>query len=61
MTSDTLQVLIADRLEHLADRVEYLCSVGKGAEAHLLREEGLALAASFDREDTFFVLNVTSV
>ena len=61
MTSDTLQLLVATRLEDLATQVERLYSQGLVEEAHLLREEGLALAASFDREDTFFVLNVTSV
>lgn len=61
MTSNDLQNLIASRLEDLATRVEYLVAQGLFEEARLVRQEGLALAASFDREDTFLVLNVTSV
>ena len=56
MTTQTLHNLIADRLEHLADRVEYLLSQGQFEEATLLRNEGLALASAFDREDTFLVV-----
>ena len=56
MTTQTLHNLVADRLEHLADRVEYLAANGKHAEATLLRTEGLALASAFDREDTFLVV-----
>jgi hypothetical protein len=56
MTSDTLHNLVADRLEHLADRVEVLISKGDLASATLLRNEGLALASAFDREDTFLVV-----
>jgi len=56
MTTDTLHNLVADRLEHFADRVDYLIAQGRHADAQVLREEGLALAASFDREDTFLVL-----
>ena len=61
MTSNDLQNLIASRLEDLATRVEYLVAQGRHADAQVLRGEGLALAASFDHEDTFLVLNVTSV
>ena len=61
MTSNDLQNLIASRLEDLATRVEYLVAQGRHGDAQVLRGEGLALAASFDHEDTFLVLNVTSV
>ena len=62
MTSNDLQPLIADRLEHLADRVDTLLMEGKHAEAQVLRNEGLALAASYDRDETFLVLgDFTSV
>jgi hypothetical protein len=60
MTSDTLHNLVADRLEHLADRVELLYAQGKHEEATLLQTEGLALASAFDREDTFLVLGHVS-
>ena len=56
MTLDTLHNLVADRLEHLADRVELLYAQGKHAEATLLKTEGLALASALDREDTFLVI-----
>ncbi len=56
MTLQDLHNLVADRLEHFADRVDYLVAQGRHADAQVLREEGLALAASFDREDTFLVL-----
>ena len=61
MTSNDLQNLVASRLEDLATRVEYLVAQGRHDDAQVLRGEGLALAASFDYEDTFLVLNVTSV
>jgi hypothetical protein len=60
MTTQTLHNLVADRLEHLADRVEYLAASGDLASATLLRTEGLALASAFDREDTFLVLGTVS-
>jgi hypothetical protein len=56
MKVNTLQTLVADRLEHLADRVEVLTLQGDYASAEVLRTEGLALASAFDREDTFLVV-----
>jgi hypothetical protein len=60
MTTQTLHNLVADRLEHLADRVEVLTLQGDYASADLLRNEGLSLASAFDREDTFLVLGAVT-
>lgn len=57
MNSTDLSTLIAIRLEDMAAQVERLYGEGNFAEAELLREEGLALAESFDNEDTFIFLN----
>lgn len=57
MNSNDLQTLIACRLEDMAAQVERLYGEGNFAEAELLREEGLALAESYDNEDTFIFLN----
>ena len=57
MNSNDLQTLIACRLEDMAAQVERLYDEGNFAEAELLREEGLALAESYDNEDTFIFLN----
>jgi hypothetical protein len=56
MKVNTLQTLVADRLEHLADRVEYLTLKGDYETADLLRTEGLALASAYDDEQTFFFI-----
>lgn len=57
MNSTDLSTLIAIRLEDMATQVERLYKEGNFAEAELLREEGLALAESFDNETTFIFLN----
>ena len=57
MNSNDLQTLIACRLEDMTAQVERLYADGDFAEAELLRDEGLALAKSFDNEDTFVFLN----
>ena len=54
---DRLQFLIADRLEHLADRVEWLVRIGDLESARLLRNEGLELAEAYDSEQNFFAID----
>ena len=60
MTSNSFQSVVADRLEHLVQRVEALTAQGRYADAAVLRAEGLNLAEAFDREDTFLVLGAVS-
>lgn len=54
---ERLELLVADRLEHLADRVEWLISIGDEASAAILKTEGLMLAEAYDREDPFFAID----
>jgi hypothetical protein len=54
MNSKKLQAVIASRLEDLADQCQILFDQGNFAEAELLREEGLALAKSYDDDEEFF-------
>ena len=54
MNSKQLQTVIASRLEDMADHCQVLFDQGNFAEAELIREEGLALAKSFDNEEEFF-------
>jgi hypothetical protein len=56
METTQLQTLIASRLEDMADQCQVLFDEGNFAEAELLREEGLALAQSFDNEEDFFYI-----
>ena len=56
MKSKTLHLVIASRLEDLADQVEKHAVEGNYDAAELLREEGLELASYFDNEKTFFYL-----
>lgn len=56
MNNDQLQLLIAQRLEDMADQVQVLFDEGNFAEAELLRTEGLDLAAAYDNEENFFFL-----
>jgi hypothetical protein len=59
MQVSDLQLLIASRLEDMANQVELLYSQGNYAEAELLRKEGLMIAEAYDREETFFFLGST--
>jgi hypothetical protein len=62
MKTEDLAVLIASRLEDMADQVAQLHTQGYPEEAELLRREGLELAKAFDDEQTFLVLgDVTEV
>ena len=54
---DRLELLVADRLEHLANRVEWLIATGQHESAEVLRNEGLLLAEAYDREDNFFAID----
>ena len=58
---DRLQLLVADRLEHLADRVEWLVRIGDVKSAQLLRDEGLELAEAYDDEQNFFVIDTAAL
>lgn len=58
---DRLQLLIADRLEHLADRVEWLVHIGDLESARLLRNEGLELAEAYDSEQNFFAIDTATL
>jgi hypothetical protein len=48
-----LETLVASRLEDMADQVDLLCKQGNFAEAELLRDEGLELAAACDSGTVF--------
>lgn len=56
-----LELLVADRLEHLADRVEWLMRIGDVKSARLLRDEGLQLAEAYDSEQSFFAIDSASL
>jgi hypothetical protein len=51
-----LEILVADRLEHLADRVAHLLDRGYHREAEILKEEGMQLAEAYDFEENFLVI-----
>jgi hypothetical protein len=57
MNENQIQLLITSRLEDLADQVEALVERGDHAEALLLRDEGLSLAAAADDGYTFLYLS----
>jgi hypothetical protein len=54
---DRLEFLIADRLEHLADRVEWLVATGQHENAAVLRGEGMMLAEAYDNGENFFAID----
>ena len=54
---ERLEFLIADRLEHLADRIEWLAATGQHESAAVLKEEGLMLAESYDKGENFFAID----
>jgi hypothetical protein len=54
---DRLEFLIADRLEHLAERVEWLANNGDLDSALLLRYEGLKLAEAYDNGENFLAID----
>jgi hypothetical protein len=58
---ERLEFLVADRLEHLAERVEWLVRTGQHESAEVLRNEGLLLAEAYDREDNFFAIDTTEL
>lgn len=51
-----IQLLVASRLEDLADQVYHLYTQGMVEEAKLLRDEGLSLAHHCDEGHTFIYL-----
>ena len=59
MQVSDLQLLIASRLEDMANQVDILCGQGNYAEADLLREEGLMIAEAYDKGENFFFLGST--
>ena len=54
---DRLEILIAERLEHLADRVEWLLATGQDESAAVLRDEGMMLAEAYDNGENFFAID----
>jgi hypothetical protein len=54
MNSKQLQAVIASRLEDMAEQCQILFDQGNFAEAELIKEEGLALAKSYDNDEEFF-------
>jgi hypothetical protein len=52
-----IQTVIANRLEDIANQVEYLYHIGNLEDARLLRQEGLDLAEAYDSGVTFMFLN----
>jgi hypothetical protein len=58
---ERLEFLVADRLEHLADRVEWLVRIGDLKSAELLRNEGMDLAAAYDTEQNFFAIDTATL
>jgi len=54
MNSKKLQAVIASRLEDMAEQCQILFDQGNFAEAELIKEEGLALAKSYDNDEEFF-------
>jgi hypothetical protein len=57
MKTKTLRLVIASRLEDLANQVEKHVAEGNYDAAELLREEGLELAAYHDNEETFLYMD----
>ena len=57
LTGVDIHSLVASRLEDLADRVEYHCSLGDIVTAEFLRDEGLELASAYDFGVPFFYVN----
>jgi hypothetical protein len=57
MTGIDIETLVTNRLEDLADQIEYLFSIGKYEEAELLRHEGLELAEHYDDEGMFLYVD----
>ena len=55
VSDNTMQHLIAQRLEDMADRVAYHADNGDIDLARLLRAEGLALAEAYDDHETILV------
>jgi hypothetical protein len=56
LNNTDLQLVIASRLEDMADQVYQLFAAGMPEEAELIRREGLELAEAFDAEQTFLYL-----
>ena len=59
MNKTDLAAVIAGRLEDMATQVEKHFAEGNFAEAELLRDEGLLLAAAYDEEEDFFFLGAS--
>jgi hypothetical protein len=58
---DRLEFLIADRLEHLAERVEWLIQTGQHESAEVLKYEGLMLAEAYDNGENFFAIDTVEL
>lgn len=58
---DRLEFLIVERLEHLADRVEWLLASGQRESAEVLRDEGMMLAEAYDNGENFFAIDTVEL
>jgi len=56
LTGIDIESLVASRLEDLAERYEYFVATKNTPLAKLIKEEGLMLAESFDRDDIFLFM-----
>ena len=56
MHDETIQTLIASRLEDIADQCEYLMRCGNVTEAQFLQAEGLTLASWYDEGNSLMYL-----
>jgi hypothetical protein len=62
MQKHELELLVAERLEHMGEQIAHLYAQGLDEEAKLLGEEGLMLAEAYDNEETFlFIGGLTEV
>lgn len=57
MNLPDIDILIASRLEDIAERVWELHAAGNLRDAELLRDEGLLLASSYDEGSTFLYIS----
>jgi len=57
MKTSDLQLVIAQRLEDMADRVKYHINNGDHELAELVRWEALGIAGAYDRDEEFFFVN----
>ena len=52
-----LELIVACRLEDMADRMEFHLLRGNHVEANLIQKEGLELARAYDDDQSFLFIN----